>query len=155
MNFDLKSTDIRKLPETNALAQQKETSMGPIETYWYTCLQQGNTLLMSRTAWLDTVKTQELHEDCIAYLNKLGYRRMPHLNAFFKKIREISPSDKFVRKLIGPDRQSATTLPSLQEARDYFDKITRTKHDWFSMDVNEDPDWNVKPKHTPDGEIPF
>lgn len=155
MNFDLKSTDIRKLPETSALAQQKETSMGPIETYWYTCLQQGNTLLMSKTAWLDTVKTQELHEDCIAYLNKLGYRRMPHLNAFFKKIREISPSDKFVRKLIGPDRQSATTLPSLQEARDYFDKITRTKHDWFSMDVNEDPDWNVKTKHTPDGEIPF
>lgn len=155
MNFDLKSTDIRKLPETSALAQQKETSMGPIETYWYTCLQQGNTLLMSKTAWLDTVKTQELHEDCINYLNKLGYRRMPHLNAFFKKIREISPSDKFVRKLIGPDRQSATTLPTLQEARDYFDKITRTKHDWFSMDVNEDPDWNVKTKHTPDGEIPF
>jgi ABC-type dipeptide/oligopeptide/nickel transport system ATPase component len=155
MNFDLKSTDIRKLPETSALAQQKETSMGPVETYWFTCLQQGNTLLMSKTAWLDTVKTQELHEDCINYLNKLGYRRVPHLNAFFKKLRQIAPADKFVRKLLGPDRQSATTLPTLQEARDYFDKVTRTKHDWFSMDINEDPDWNVKTKRTPDGEIPF
>lgn len=146
MHFDLKSTDIRKLPDTVALSQQKETSMGPIDTYWFTCLQQGNSLLMSKTSWLNTVKTQELHEDCLAYLSRLGYRRLPHLNAFFKRIRQIAPPDKFIRKLIGPDRQSATTLPTLQEAREYFDKIMRHQHDWLSFDVGDGSDWNVKTK---------
>ncbi len=150
MHFDLKSTDIRKLPDTVALSQQKETSMGPIDTYWFTCLQQGNSLLMSKTSWLNTVKTQELHEDCLAYLSRLGYRRLPHLNAFFKRIRQIAPSDKFIRKLIGPDRQSATTLPTLQEAREYFDKIMRHQHDWLSFDVGDGSDWNVKTKPSED-----
>jgi len=155
MNFDLKSTDIRKLPQTAALDQQKETSMGMIDTYWFTCLQQGNTLLMSKTSWLRVVKTQELHEDCLAYLNRLGYRRLPHLNQFFKRLRQIAPSNSFERKLIGPDRQSATTLPTLIEAREYFDKVTRTNHDWLSFDLDEETGTGPVGRVGPDSEIPF
>lgn len=154
LNFDLKSTNVRLLPQTQALVQQKETSMGPIDTYWHTCLQQGNSLLMQKTGWLATVKTQDLHEDCLAYLSRLGYRRLPHLNAFFRRLRQIAPSESFVRKLIGADRQSATTLPGLNEARMYFDKITRVNHDWLSFDLADDPRPSA-PQVNDTGEIPF
>lgn len=152
LSFDLKATDIRVLPHTGALDQQKEISMNPIDMYWYACLQQGCSLLMTNTGWLDTVKTSELHNDCIAYLNKMGMRRMPQLNGFFRRLRQIAPSDDFQRKLIGPDRQSATTLPSLNDARMYFDKITRTNHDWLKFDLGEP---EIPNRKTDDEEIPF
>lgn len=156
MKFDLKSIDIRELPATMALSQQKESSMDPVELYWFTCLQQGNSLLMSKTGWLGTVKTAELHEDCVAYLNMIGHRRMPTLNSFFRKLRMIAPPEAFIRKLIGPDRQSATTLPSLNEAREYFDKMMRVNHDWLSFDLEDDNDLvgHKKEKRVSE-EIPF
>lgn len=153
MHFDLTSVDMGNLPETLALTQQKEISMDPIQTYWFTCLQQGNTLLMQKTGWQAVVKTQELHEDCIRYLNQLGYRRMPHLNAFFRKIRELVPADSMQRKLIGAERQSAVTLPTLTEARLHFDKVMRVNHEWLSFDMGEEfPELR---KNDPPEEIPF
>ena len=153
MHFDLKSVDIRSLPDTGALTQQKETSMDPVSMYWFTCLQQGNTLLMSNTGWLSTVKNSELHDDCVAYLNKLGIRRMPHLNAFFRKIRSLCPPDSMERRIVGPDRQSATTLPGLNDAREHFDKMMRVNHDWISFDVREQD--LIDQKRPPTEEIPF
>lgn len=156
LKFDLTKTDIRALPETGALSQQKETSMDPVSMYWFTCLQQGNSLLMSKTGWLSIVKTSELHEDCIAYLNMIGYRRMPQMNAFFRKLRQIAPSDDFVRKLLGPDRQSATTLPTLNDSRMFFDKMMRVNHDWLSFDVADEKDLvGHRREITKDQEIPF
>jgi hypothetical protein len=154
MNFDLKSTDVMALPQTLALEQQKESSMSPIDMYWFTCLQQGNTLLMSRTGWLNAVKTAELHDDCIAYLNKMGYRRLPHMNVFFKRLKQIAPPNDFKRKLMGNERQSATTLPTLDDARMYFDAITRINHDWLSFDVEDDQGGQLI-QHKIDQEIPF
>lgn len=153
LNFDLSQVNVGVIPKTQALAQQKETSMGPVETYWFTCLQQGNTLLMSKTGWLGTVKTAELHEDCIAYLNKLGHRRVPPMNTFFRRLRQIAPPDAFERRLVGPDRQSATTLPSLGEARIFFDRITQVNHDWLSFDMEDD--LGHYPAQQVDTEIPF
>jgi hypothetical protein len=152
LNFDLKQTDIRSLPETVALEQQKEISMGPIDSYWFACLQQGDTLLMNRTGWLDTVKTADLHDDCIAYLNKMGLRRMPHLNVFFRRIKQLAPPDSMMRKIVGAERQSATTLPTLKEARIHFDKIMRTKHEWVSFDMGAPAQVS---KLMLDDEIPF
>lgn len=155
LNFDLSTTNIRVIPDTAALAQQKEISMNPVDMYWFTCLQQGNTLLISKTGWLATVKTAELHEDCILYLNRMGYRRMPHLNAFFKRLKQIAPPEDFQRKHVGPDRQSATTLPTLDKARRYFDKVTRTNHDWLSFDIGEVQDTGPQPEFGEAEEIPF
>lgn len=155
MHFDLKSTDIQALPDTGALSQQKETSMDPVAAYWFTCLQQGQSLLMSKTGWLSTVKTAELHEDCIAYLNMMGQRRMPQLNAFFRRLRQIAPSDAFQRKLVGPNRESATTLPMLNEARFHFDKVMHVNHDWLSFDVADDKDLIGFKKENISEEIPF
>lgn len=137
LHFDLTKTNIKILPETEALNQQKESSMGPVEIYWFTCLQQGCTLLNSRTAWLDTVKNADLHDDAIEFLNKIGYRRVPTLNAFFRKLYHIAPKEDFQRRLLGPNRESATTLPTLDDARKYFDKIMRNNHDWISYDLGE------------------
>lgn len=155
MHFDLTKTDVRVLPHTAALDQQKEISMNPIDMYWYACLQQGNTLLMSGQGWLDTIRTSELHDDCIAYLNKMGIRRMPHMSAFFRRLRQIAPAEEFERRLIGKDRQSATTLPRLNDARMFFDKITRTNHDWISFDTGDAPFTVQTQFKGDDDEVPF
>jgi hypothetical protein len=154
LNFDLSTTNIRVVPQTEALLQQKETSMGPIDMYWFTCLQQGNSLLMAKTGWLNVVKTHEFHEDCLSYLNRLGYRRLPHLNQFFKRLRQLMPPDSLERKLIGPDRQSAVTLPPLIEAREYFDKMMRVNHDWLRP-IEDDDSWKISTRREPDEEIQF
>lgn len=155
LHFDLSKTDVRKLPYTAALVSQKEISMGPIDSYWFACLQQGNTLLMQKNGWLGVVKNAEFHEDCISYLNRLGYRRVPHMNVFFKRLRQLVPPETMQRKLVGPDRQSAVTVPTLTEAREYFDKIMRVNHDWISFDTGDGPDI-FEPSHKiVDEEIPF
>lgn len=155
LNFDLSKTNIGILPKTDALTEQKEISMDPVSLYWYSCLQQGNSLLMSKTGWLNVVKTDELHEDCLAYLNRLGYRRLPHLNVFFKKLRNLIPEKWFERKLVGTDRRSGVTLPPLTEAREFFDKITRVQHDWLSFDIGESSEFQSRPERKQDDEIPF
>lgn len=155
LNFDLSKTNLGVLPYTSALAQQKEISMNPVDMYWFTCLQEGNTLLMSKTGWLGTVKTAELHEDCMAYLNRVGYRRVPHLNAFFRRLKQIAPKDAFERKLIGSDRQSATTLPRLEDARLWFDRVTNTNHDWLSFDTSDDLSSRSVLNFDADDEVPF
>lgn len=155
LHFDLNTTNIRVLPRTAALDSQKEISMSPVDMYWFTCLQQGNSLLMSKTGWLATVKTADLHEDCVNYLNRMGQRRMPHLNIFFKRLKQLCPPDSMQRRLIGPDRQSATTLPNLDEARMHFDKIMRINHDWLSFDLGDEPHNLPAPTLGEDEEIPF
>lgn len=155
LHFDLEKTDVRVLPETEALHQQKEISMDPVSTYWFTCLQQGNTLLMQKTGWLNTVRTSELHEDCIAYLNRIGYRRLPHLVPFFRKIKSLVPEKSMERILIGPDRQSGTILPTLNDARMHFDKIMKVNHDWLSFDLGETTYPSLTQQPEIDGEIPF
>lgn len=138
LNFDLSQTNVRVIPHTAALDSQKEMSMQPIDSYWYTCLIHGNTLLSNPSGWLGTVKTAELHDDCITFLHKMGHRRPPHLNVFFKRLRLLCPPESLQRKLIGPDRQSAITLPTLDEARMHFDKITRLRHDWLSLEMSDE-----------------
>lgn len=162
LNFDLSQVDLNVLPDTTALSQQKEISMAPVESYWFTCLQQGCSLLMSNTKWLDVVKTSELHDDYIQYANKLGYRRHPHLNIFFKKLRSLVPEGSMERRLVGPDRQSAVTLPNLTEARKHFDLTLGTVHDWLEDDermAGQMPDFKSMNgfdfNEDGDGEIPF
>jgi len=155
INFDLTQTDVGVLPETMALSEQKESSMGPIETYWFTCLQQGNTLLMAKSGWLNNVVTSDFHDDCMTYLNKLGYRRMPHINVFFRKLRGLMPPEAMKRRLVGANRQSAVDVPSLEECRMHFDKMMRTNHDWFKADIIGGGELNLDNRIIDDEEIPF
>lgn len=155
MNFDLETTNVRVIPETAALSQQKETSMDPVSMYWFSCLQQGNSLLMHKTGWLSVVKTAELHDDCVNYLNRMGYRRVPPYNTFFRKLRSLAPEGAFERRIIGPDRQSAAIIPNLNEARMFFDKKMRVNHDWIAFDVSEERSFIYQNSHHPDEEIPF
>lgn len=162
LHFDLSQTHVNRIPQTKALAQQKETSMDHVEQFWFTCLQQGNTLLSQRNGWLQVVRTADLHDDYILYSNKLGIRRVFGLSAFFRSLRRLVPDGSMERKIIGLDRQSAVTIPRLDVAREFFDNMMRTKHDWVEVDIEgddvlDDPfkDTSMRTQFNDDEEIPF
>jgi hypothetical protein len=66
------------------------------------------------------------------------------------------------RKIIGSDRQSAVTIPRLEVAREFFDNMMRSKHDWVEGDIEggdilDDPfkDTSMRTQFNDDEEIPF
>src|SRR5690606_25274653 len=108
------------------------------------------------------VRTADLHDDYILYSNKLGIRRVFGLSAFFRSLRRLVPDGSMERKIIGMDRQSAVTIPRLDVAREFFDNIMRTKHDWVEIDIEgddvlDDPfkDTSMRTQFNDDEEIPF
>lgn len=160
MHFDLSKVEVGKIPTTEALVQQKEISMDPVEQYWFACLQQGNVPLSLKEGWTTLVRTSDFHDDYIAYTNKLGNRRAHGLSAFFRLLRKMMPDGAMARKLTGNDRQSAVTLPHLGEAREFFDKIMGTRHDWLTEELAGVADpfrggYRAASKGEDTGEIPF
>ena len=60
MTIDLSDFEVRKVPQTKALAEQKIHSFGPVESWWFERLQEGR-LLDYQKDWESGVETPELH----------------------------------------------------------------------------------------------
>ena len=71
--FDLSSVNLRDIPATSALSQQKIASMTPEAGWWFEVLLRGAPT-RRMDSW-DEVITDDFYGDYIAYCDKLGVRR--------------------------------------------------------------------------------
>ncbi|CAN0591265.1 unnamed protein product, partial [Laminaria digitata] len=84
LNFDFSDIDLRKIPTTAALFEQKIASLPPVETWWFTCLQRGwigppeaNAIERSDSAiedWPSELEKEKTHRAYIGYCDQLGIR---------------------------------------------------------------------------------
>ncbi|MTK12690.1 MAG: hypothetical protein F8N39_11575 [Clostridiaceae bacterium] len=147
--FDLASVDLRKIPATSALFEQKVSSLDPIPSWWYERLQAGSpTAHLSN--WPGSMPTTHLYSSYVNYAERLGVRRKATPTQFGIALRRLIPSVpefKRVRLSVqqyGPNgeelcdangnpimkRDWGYTLPDLGVCRLYFGEILHHAIDW-------------------------
>ncbi len=136
---DLSQADLGRIPQTPALLEQKILSFGPIERFWYGCLQRGEVVPGRR--WEEPTPTEEVHEAYLQEATKLGDRRKSSETELGMALKRLLCS-KHTRKKVtvvvrkpDPDikgryltetaRPWCYQLPTLAESRAMFEQLTQ------------------------------
>jgi hypothetical protein len=146
-NFDLSKVNLRKIPKTNALLEQKLRSLDPTEGYWYGRLRDAAPL-SEQSEWQTRVVTNDLYQDFIKSAIQVGISRRRTSAEFGQKMKKLVPDLRKVRPLLsaengGKKRIWCYELPSLSNCRDSFETLLGQAISWpREVDVagREDPD---------------
>ena len=135
--------NLRHVPVTTALIEQKRLSMSPHERWWFEKLWSGQ-LLPDHQGWEPEVLKAALHDDYTQTLGKIGTKRKAtetELGIFVKKMlppgglgtcRKMATVPDTLGRAHEGQRKSLWhwRLPSLSICRDAFNQLSRTVHDW-------------------------
>lgn len=151
LHFDLSTVDLRKIPRTGALLEQKLRSLDSVESWWFERLDAGATTSGGRQ-WLLLVPTRTLFDDYIAVADKVGVRRKSELTAFGIKLGKLVPGLEKVRRFVEvtpgmAERAWCYGLPSLEACRAAFQSEVGQVVAWGAVDD--------APPNEPDGPDDF
>lgn len=137
--FDLSSVDLRTIPKTAALLEQKVMSLPPIDSWWYGRLQSGS-ITRDWGAWPEKkpkreIEASQLYGDYIAVADRIGVRRKSEETAFGMRLKKLVPGlSKALRQYTDDAgncrRYYVYELPSLEEAREYFVEVIGQPIEW-------------------------
>lgn len=88
MTYDLSDYEVRAVPKTQALQDQKLLSLSPEQTWWYEKLHYGR-MLGEDTSWEPEVQVKDIQEDYLGFMQRTGsYRKMSNvtLGKFLQKV---------------------------------------------------------------------
>lgn len=88
--LDLSSVNLRAIPSTTALHEQKIASLQPIDSWWCDRLRAG-AILRRAEGWPDTIPCADLHADFLAHAEKTGVRRRSTETALGIRLRKLVP----------------------------------------------------------------
>lgn len=139
LHFDLSTVDLRKIPRTGALLEQKLRSLESVESWWFERLMSGTTTI-GGDKWLQEIPISTLFDDYIAQADKVGVRRKSELIAFGIKLGKLVPGISKVRPWmdISPGvikRTWCYRLPPLADCRAAF-----------TAEVGQEVDWGTDPE---------
>lgn len=149
LTMDLSKVDVSKIPDTKALRDQKEASLGDVAKFWLYCLTEGEILPELDTGWPKHVLSRKLYESCLLHLENLGTRYRPTPTQFSRDLAKIVPDGGLKDHKVnisGKDRW-VLLLPDLEKARKFFDEVHGTEFEWKRHVVEEEA--------PADSEIPF
>lgn len=95
--FDLDQVDLRKIPRTGGLLEQKLRSLDSVDSWWFDRLMSGTTTRGGAT-WLEEIAVDVLFDDYLAASEKIGIRRKAENTAFGIKLRKLVPGLQRVRR---------------------------------------------------------
>lgn len=132
--FDLSQVDLRKIPRTGGLLEQKLRSLDSVESWWFGRLEKGTSTRNSAT-WLEEVSCDALFADYIDISDKIGIRRKAEETALGMKLRKLVPGITKRRLTIEAEagvmrRAWCFVMPSLTECRDAFVSELGQAVDW-------------------------
>ena len=139
MNFDLSGINLRTIPKTEALLEQKVRSLDPIETWLLDRLKAGAPT-RKHDRWPDFVATDAFFDDYVDASEKIGIRRKASSTAFGIKLKKLLPGLRKSRVSIPADdgatmqRGYAYTLPPLEACRDQFAEQLKQEIGWDDGD---------------------
>jgi hypothetical protein len=148
LELDLKEFDVRNVPQTTALREQKIHGLKPFETWFYDRLMDGR-LTDQHIKWVSVVPTEDVYRSYAAAAGTIGARHHSGVTQLGMSLRKILPAGypKKSRPLMevprpngeGLVRRRVTcwTFPSLGLCRKHFNELTRTEHDWPKDDEEE------------------
>ena len=142
LDFDLDAEDapnLRKIPKTEALLEQKLRSLDPVTGWWFERLCDATTTRRSGE-WAGYVAVDTLYDDFVNQAEKIGVRRKPDKTAFGMRLSKLVPGiankkrRSYPHKL--PDgsteyvRQYCYDIPKLAECRALFAEQVGQVVDW-------------------------
>lgn len=139
-NYDLSGFEVRNVPDTKALREQKMLSMDPETKWWFQKLWSG-LLLNYHEKWELEVEKDKMYDDYIMSVGRTGVARRSVQTELALKLQKLLPSGypKSHRRLV--ERKDDTgeaqlqriphwEFPALDECRRHFDQESRTAFDW-------------------------
>lgn len=144
MTYDLSEYDVRAVPKTSALHEQKLLSLAPDEEWWYGKLMDGR-LLTEDSGWDAEVQKNRLLDDYIEYMKRIGIQRRSTSTALGKFLSRMCPGafprsyQKVVDVIIptegGWSRKESRRVyfydfPTLAECRRQWDESFGAAGDW-------------------------
>lgn len=144
LTYDISNFEVRDIPQTTALHDQKLLSMGAEEQWWYEKIVEGR-ILRDDDRWEDEVQKIELQNDYVNFMIRIGVQRKFSPTLLGKFLAKACPEGhpKSYQKLakvteIGQHGEQYSQMkrvyfygmPSLQECRNIWDKQHGSKSNW-------------------------
>lgn len=151
LTFDLSDFEVRQVPQTSALQEQKIMSMSP-ETQWmFEKLWEGRLLRIDQE-WRQDVLKDSLYEDYVGDLKDQGRNFRMSRTGFGKflsrafpgnwpeskqEMRDVPFTNEHGFEITVKKRAYVYYLPTLQEARDHWDKNFGGPFEWPKVDSGQ------------------
>ncbi len=126
---DLAGVNLRKIPATGALFDQKVHSMRSVEQWWYGKLMDG-AITPSQESWDDNIHTDAAYKDYIEHAEKIGIRRRDSTTEFGVALKKLAPGVKRKRVREYTKLVYRYTFPPLEECRRAFEELMRMPVPW-------------------------
>ena len=139
LTFDLSEVNLRDIPKTDALLEQKVHSLDPIESWLLERLQAGEPT-RGHGLWPPFVPTETLVADYVAAADRVGIHRKATSTQFGMKFAKLLPAARRVRRAVPTDTGATTTrvwgydLPPLDAARAAFEEAMKQPMEWDRAD---------------------
>ncbi|MER9628028.1 primase-helicase family protein [Mesorhizobium sp. M0296] len=127
--FDLSSVDLRVVPDTEALLDQKLASLPPFDRWWMTTLGRGE--LGYASDWPEEIDKKAAYAAYEKEAAKLG--RVMSDAEFGKEMKRVCPSIDTKRIRVGTARAYVFVLPALEVCRQAFADLLRSPLDWNEL----------------------
>lgn len=126
LQVDLSKVNLRQIPRTEALLEQKLRSLDTVESWWFERLAAGAPTTKLEF-WKHDVPVDDLFDDYIASADKIGVRRKSEMTAFGIKMRRLIPDLKRQRLSVSVGHMESRRLwcyllPPLNECREVFER---------------------------------
>lgn len=135
MKYDLSEYNVRAVPRTEALREQKLLSLNVLEEWWFQKLDEGCTLREGEE-WLTEVPTHQLVDDYVEHARRFNVSRRGNQTALGKFLQRVCPQLSTHRRRVEVETLSAEgwstkkmryvrfyQLPELEEARARWVKL--------------------------------
>ena len=151
MTYDLSGFNVRKVPKTRALQEQKLHSMDPYEEWWFQKLRSGQ-LLDDHGEWQHEIPALDLQNDFIDYAKGFNLSKRGNATKLGQVLKRFLPEDyPRLRQRATPieiqtpqggtkyvKRPYFYEFPTLEECREYWDTQFGGPYDW-KKPIDESP----------------
>jgi hypothetical protein len=162
MTLDLSGFQVRDVPKTAALHEQKLLSLEPIQEWWYTKLRDG-TLLADHDKWETTVMADALIEDYLEYSKDFGVSRRGNQTIVGQFLSHVTPGIFPRRKrlkceIIMPIEAGFVTKKKVTRVHYIFPELKECRDHWAELFGAENMQWpEIEPVQgeMPEDKVPF
>jgi hypothetical protein len=128
LTFDLTQVDLWRLPQTQALLDQKVRSLDAIDSFWFNRLHEGDD-------WPSRIVCADLYAEYLKAAAQIGIGRKRNQAEFGKRLAQLVPGLRKPRPAIevapGVMKQVwCYEMPPLDECRAAFDELLGQPFDW-------------------------
>ena len=131
LDRDLSRVELRRIPRTDALAEQQLRSLDSVGQWLYAALdaggfeEQGAGGVADFRPWPEFLQITEVHACYLFYCKRHSYSRPVPSSALGKRLNELLPCIEKRRIKIGKGRKNAYLFTPLDVARDEFVQVNR------------------------------